>query len=227
MMPEGAWRLSCSADQFADFRHDKEFWFITTMGRVINSLHFAILASRGQKDRTDPASDRVRMAAFLYICGVMHEVLEFRTKHEAEWSELTTFRRVFEEFDEPRVSKKTVELLQAIRNRAAFHIDPSIPSRVLSQFPREGYTFAVGEGKKRNRSNFEFPDIVTFAFIFGSPQNLSAMYERFSDFYDDLQRLTVRFIEHTEDVLMARLIERGFRFEEGPPPGTELVDTSS
>jgi hypothetical protein len=213
-IPEGRWQLTCSAEQFGDLRHDKEFWFLITVGRTINALHFALIVSRAQKERTDPASDRVRMAAFLYICGLMHEVLEFQANHFKEWGGLTTFRRVFEGLEDSQLSDRSKELLHAIRNRAAFHIDPSVPSRVLAQFPLEGYAFAVGDGAKRSRSNFELPDIVTFAFLFGSLNDLPQMYERFSGFYDELQQLTVGFIQHAEDVVLARLVERGFRFQE-------------
>jgi hypothetical protein len=215
-VPVGPWRLTFSAEQLADLRHDKEFAFLITMGRMINALRFGTTAMNALGKRQDPGGDRVRMGAFLYVCGLIHELLVFCADHEDEWSSLTAYRDIFRLLDESQLNRTTVELLRAIRNRTAFHFDPSIPGRVLMKIPLDSYAFLAGDGRNRDISNFEFPDIITFAFLFGHLDDPARMFERFSEFFDELSMLTVRFLENAEDAVVTRLLDRGVRFEDRP-----------
>src|SRR3954453_7237585 len=104
IFPDGPWRLMCSEEQFVELRHDKEFAFLITAARMINALRFGIAAVTGTARRPDPGSERVRACAFQYMCGLMHELLEFRDKHGKNWEGLTAYQAIFSVLDESRLS---------------------------------------------------------------------------------------------------------------------------
>jgi hypothetical protein len=114
---------------------------------------------------------------------------------------------------DPRIA----EPLRAIRNRAVFHFDPTVAGRVLPTFPVESFSFATGVGARRLDINNELSDLVTFAFLFGSVDDLHAMATRFDHVRQTVYLLAAELVEKLDDVTLSRLRQRGFRFEEVAP----------
>jgi hypothetical protein len=211
----------CSDDTWSALQRDKEFAFLLTMARVSNALKFGIASAYGAGEELSPAGARQGMGRFLYLTGIVHELVAFRDEHRDEWSGLTAFQQIFSVLEDIALDREVTELLNKVRNRAAFHIDPSLPGRVLPQFPNDSYSFVTGRGTRRMDSNFELADIVTFAFIFGNIDNLDAMYQRFERFRVSLNKLVSDFSRKADSVLLQRLVARGFRIEAVPDGETE------
>ncbi len=159
--PDGHWKFACSADAFAELRNDREFTFLVAISRITNALKFGMAAMNDQGKEPTPRADRQRMNAFLYVAGVLHEALEFldKTKSEAGQTSYAAAKAVLDAaMNDPAIA----EPLRAIRNRAAFHVDPTIASRVLPTLPAESFSFATGFGPRRLDVNNELSDLITF-----------------------------------------------------------------
>ncbi len=165
------------------------------------------------------------MGAFLYTAGVINELTEFVRSHKEVGGGLMAFERAFNLVDEGRVEDATRHVLHVIRNRQAFHFDPTVAERVIPRLPPDDYPLVVGHGPERLAANYELADIATIAFVFGHLDNVAKLYEEFERFCDDLSRLVIRFIEAADDVIIERLLARGGTSRERtpePPSSTSL-----
>jgi len=214
-IPDGEWELECSADQFAVLRTDKEFAFLLTLARVVNALKFGVEAYGGAQSMS-PMDERHRVGAFMYLSAVLHEVLELKKSAEKEWGDLPFFTQVFAALDENILDKKTGELLNKIRNRAAFHFDPTVAARTLPRLPAEPFVFITAIGRNRMNSNYELADIITFGFVFDAPADVDSLSKRLSEFRPRLDTLLRDFIKAVDDLVLQRLLAKGLRIVERP-----------
>lgn len=210
--PDGNWKFSCSADAFAELRNDREFTFLVAISRITNALKFGMAAMNDQGKEPTPRADRQRMNAFLYVAGVLHEAFEFLDSTKSEAGQ-TTHAAAKGVLDAAMNDPTIVDTLRAIRNRAAFHFDPTIAGRVLPTLPVESFSFATGVGARRLDINNELSDLITFVFLFGSVNDLHAIAARFDHVRQAVYSLAAELVETLDDVTLSRLRQRGFRFE--------------
>jgi len=163
-----------------------------------------------------PVDERHRIGSLLYLSGVLHEVLELKKTAEKEWSDLAIFSEVFSLFDENVVDDKTADLLTKIRNRAAFHFDPTLAQRTLPRLPAEPFTFITATGRDPMNANYELADIITFGFIFDAPADVDMLSKKLGVFRPKLDSLLRDFVKRTDNLLLRRLVARGFRIVERP-----------
>jgi hypothetical protein len=210
-IPNGEWRLQCPAELFGTLKEDKEFVFLVSLARLVSVVKFYIAAKDGVLGDTSPAAERQHMVAFYQLSGVLHEILEFQRKTEAEWSGLSAYQYAFRPFTGSDLDKHTRELLTAIRNRAAFHFDIHVASTQLRKLPDEEYTLASSVGRNHMALNYEISDFVTFSHMFGSLQSDGVTHARLSRFRKLTWELIDQFMQRADDVAITRLIKRGCR----------------
>jgi hypothetical protein len=221
--PDGHWKFSCSGDVFAELRQDREFTFLVAISRITNALKFGMAAMNDQGQESTPRADRQRMNAFLYVAGALHETFVFleRAECEAGQTAYIAVKRVLEAaMSDPAIAQP----LAAIRNRTAFHFDPSIAGRVLPTFPAESFSFATGIGGRRLDISNELSDIVTFTFLFGSISDLPTMAAKFEHVRKTVYDLAATVVETLDDVTFSRLRQRGFRFDAVSPEQAEDIE---
>jgi hypothetical protein len=207
--PPGRWRLIVPVETFATLKTDKEFLFLATLCRMVNAAKFGVSAMNDHRGIETPASDRQRMGSFLYTAGVINELTEFVVNQKEVWGGLTAFGRAFDLLDEDQVDTQTREVLHTIRNRQAFHFDPTVAERVLPRIPNDEYPLVTGVGPGRLDANYELADVTALAFVFGHLDDVDELYRHFRQFYGELSRLVVRFIEAADNVIIDRLLARG------------------
>lgn len=222
-VPEGEWDLTCSGEVFSSLRRDREFAFLVTVARIVNAVKFGVHAHREAGVDLIPTAERQRVGAQLFLAGLLHEILEFRRVSERKWGDLEAYASIFAFFDESRLDDKTVELLQRIRNRTAFHFDAAIASHGLPQLPAESFTFIAAVGRDPMNSNYELADLVTFGFIFGAPADVHKLAAGLKEFRPKLDSLLLDFVRTADQFIIKRLLARGFTIEERPR-GTFAAD---
>jgi hypothetical protein len=243
-VPEGRWRLVCSPRTFAELRTDPEFTFLVTLARYVNALKYGMAVMNAQGDSTAPAADRQRHGSFVYVAGVLHELLGFlddaatEKKKKLGLAGLTAFVEVKRAIDRVRLTKQQRELLEYVRNRGAFHVNPQIAARVLPHLPEMELTFAAGDGRRPLGVNAEFSELVTFLYMFrrgaggargrrqevvqaSDLQDLSSIQRRFEELYAVMRDLAAAFVDAADRQLFRRLLARGFRFAPGTEEGGE------
>lgn len=220
-IPEGPWKLACDAETFALLRNDKEFHFLLTLSRMVLSLKLGIDVMSMSDEDMSPMGDRRRVSGFWLLCGTLHEIVEFDEKYRDVWGGLTVYVEAFKLFDPASLPETERELLSTIRNRTAFHFDPSIPGRVLPKLPSQPVSFLAGEGRTRLGASYELSEMAALTAVFGSAANLDQVSARFTPFFEATQRLCFTFAKRAETFIIRRLLARGFRFDErapSPPP---------
>jgi hypothetical protein len=215
-MPDGPWKLCCDAATFDTLRHDKEFQFLVTLSRMVLMLKLSIDVMAGAGNDATPKGDRQRSSGFWVMCGTLHEILEFDTKHRDTWGGLTAYVEAFKLFDDPSLPDAERELLDRIRNRAAYHFDPSLPARVLPDLTSQPVTFMAGDSKERLGSSYELSEMTALAFVFDGAANLDKVGDRFPPFFETAKALAFRFARLAENFMIQRLLARGFRYEAVP-----------
>jgi hypothetical protein len=167
---------------------------------------------------------RRRGAGFWLLAATLHEILEFDSKYRHIWGGLTVYVEAFKLFTPEALPKKERELLSTIRNRTAFHFDPTLPERVLPDSEPQPVTFIENDGSDRLASSYEMSELAAVSFVFGNTPTLDEMTKRFHPFLDTMKDLAVKFAMDAEDFLISRLLDRGFRFEstrkDSPPAAT-------
>jgi hypothetical protein len=212
-MPEGPWKLCCDAATFDGLRHDKEFQFLLTLSRMVLMLKLSIDVMAGAAADATPRGDRQRASGFWVMCGTLHEILEFDSKHRHTWGGLTAYVEAFKLFDESSLPEPERDLLNRIRNRAAYHFDPSLPGRVLPELASQPVTFVAGDSKERLGASYELSEMTALAFVFDGAANLDKVGERFPAFFETAKALAFRFARSAENFMIQRLLARGFRYE--------------
>ena len=216
IVPDVPWRLVCSAEQFDTlFRHDREFAFLATLARISCAIKFARAARFGAGKRKSNARARQAFGGFVQLAALMHEVLEMQRNHAAKWSGLTAWQRVFAVLDKSHLDADAAQILGAIRNRAAFHFDPTVAQQTIPRLPIEEFALLSGDGRNRMQTNSELADIMTMGFLFkhmGAPNKL---YERYVRFHEVLETVAVAFCKECDYVILQRARARGLRIEKG------------
>ena len=161
-------------------------------------------------------ADTQPIGAFLYLSGVIYELIQFRDETRDRWSGLTAYHEVFRALDERSVDAETAQLLAKIRKRTAFHVKIDVAERVLPKVRAQPIAFMVSQGSRRTEMSYELADFVTFGFLFGHLDDLGKAHARFAEYFATLQCLVRDFLRRTDGVLLDRLRERGFRIEERP-----------
>ena len=216
MTSETEWRWRCRAENLQRLRADREFHLMCTIGHAVNAFRFAMGAVNGTPKEPTPLNDRQRTGGVLYAAGWLHEMLNFRETHAKKWGDLPLFHAVFGILDDATTDADTAELLESLRNRAVFHLDPSIPGGVLPRLSSESLTFAWGIGPRPMDANFDLPDFLLFAHLFMQDNDLKATHGRFRDFHARIRRLAVRFVETAEREIFSRLHAHGFELDRLP-----------
>ena len=166
----------------------------------------------------------MRMSAFWQLSGTLHEILEFDRKYGKEWGGLSAYRECFALLEVRPEQKREAKILDAIRNRAAFHFDPTLPRRVLPQHELTSQVFMEGDGRLRFSASHGLSEAVALSALLGHGGNIDASVSEFATFSTWMIELCVKFCRKADNVTMARLIARGFRFERAadlfaPTPG--------
>lgn len=215
-IPKGEWEVTCTGEVFARVRGDPEFALLLTLARIVNAVKFGVHAHREAGEALTPLAERQRVGAQLFLSGMLHEILEFRKRAAEKWDQLDAFTAVFSSFDEQTLDDRTVELLQKIRNRAAFHFDEAVALRSLPQLPAEPFAFLVAADNDPMDSNYELADLVTFGFIFDAPTNAAKLSAGLKEFRQKLDSLLLSFVKNADQFMIRRLLALGFTIAELP-----------
>jgi hypothetical protein len=213
-VPTGEWEVTCTGEVFARVRSDPEFAFLLTLARMVNAVKFGVQTHRQAGGILTPVAERQRVGAQLFLAGLLHEILEFRKVAAKTCAHLDAFKRAFSVFDQHNLDSTTVELLDRIRNRAAFHFDASVALRSLPQLPAEPFAFLIAVGRDPMDSNYELADIITFGFIFEAPTNLQKLGEGLKEFRKQLDSLLLIFVKTADQLILERLLALEFTIKE-------------
>jgi hypothetical protein len=160
-----AWRVAASQSQFAALSADPRFNAVLTLGRIANSIRFAVAAAEDQRGHESPAATRQHTSSFLYLCAVLFEALEFIKRSGKDFKALTAYREGLGALAaEQSVRDLQSTILRPLRNQAIYHHDDHVMPEGIKGFRYEQYVIASGQGTRLFDVFYELSDIAVIGF---------------------------------------------------------------
>ncbi|GEM_PF-3628723 len=240
--PSGNWIFVLPAQLTVGLRTDPEFAFLVTVSRVVSAMLFGIEAlnqyaqksndppkAAGELLLANPRGERQVFEAFLYLTSALHSAFECLDAAEPQLGHLGSFQAVRASLESPQMDDAAVELMQVVRNRAGFHFDPTIASRVVPTLPDTDMVFCMGNGPTRGGMHFTTAWLVTVDFVFGGGKKTKdpdATAARLSKMITAVHDVGSSFVRVAIDQIMQRLSTMGFEVI-SVPPGDESSRTQA
>jgi hypothetical protein len=218
-----AWRVAANQAQFAEISADPRFNSVLTLGRIANSIRFAVAAAENQAGQDTPAATRQHTSSFLYLCAVLFEALEFIKRSGKEFKSLKGYREGLGALARERPVRELQEtVLRPLRNQAIYHHDDHVMPEGIKQFRYEEYVVASGQGTRLFDVFYELSDIAVIGFglrdLPSPPRNQAELRPVLEKVLD----LARRCLLGIDGLALELLTELGLivTFDDGTPPAT-------
>jgi hypothetical protein len=202
----GHWWVESSRQDFDRIKRDPTFRAAFKLARATNAVLFCQLLLLENRVGDEPATQRLRLNAFLYLSALLFEAIEFAKTASKDLRHLAEFQSKFVPlFRNPEIQDVTAKVLKKLRNFGVFHFgDDAVPDALLS-LDRDTYTFLHGRSSAIGDVYYGLADEALIHGALGLQGTPSEIETQLRSFITAVADLSAQFTEAADHVISAVL----------------------
>lgn len=210
------WRITLPQTAFHLLMQDPEFREVVKLARAANAVLFCQLLLI--EEAADTAQrQRIRMNAFLYLCPVLYEALDYARNHLGKHlRHYTQFTAKFQPlFKDKRVWEFHDRVLKTVRNQGVFHFSSEGIPNGLAGLDRDSYDFVIADGQRVADVYHVLADEAVVHAGFGVSGTREDVVRDLRPLIQEAARLSTRFSEAAESLIAEVLLAKGWDLKHG------------